>query len=153
MTSEKNNKFGRLDIDLTPIRELGRQMDSFFNQSFKHMNSIFDLRPFWVEVNESDSNFIVTAELPGYKREHIRVEVLGHYLRISVEDIDEMEKVDERKQFYSHRHVNQIKERTVNLPFEIPEKEMKASFNNGLLKLIIPKVNSQRKFIDIEADD
>ena len=153
MTSEKNNKFGTLDIDLTPIRKLGRRMDSFFNQSFKHMNSIFDLRPFWVEVNESDSNFIVTAELPGYKREQIRVEVLGHYLRISVEDIDKNEEVDKRKQLYSHRHVNQFKERMVNLPFEIPEKEMKASFNNGLLKLIIPKENSQRKFIDIEAGD
>src|SRR5699024_11400845 len=125
----------------------------FFSSRRRHTRSKRDWSSDVCSSDLSDSNFIVTAELPGYKREHIRVEVLGHYLRISVEDIDEMEKVDERKQFYSHRHFNQIKERTVNLPFEIPEKEMKASFNIGLLKLIIPKVNSQRKFIDIEADD
>lgn len=153
MSSNNNNQPKRFDIDLSPIRDLGRQMDSFFNHSFKQMNSIFDLRPFWVDVDETDSNFIVTAELPGHSRDQIQVEVLGNHLHITVEESKKVEEVNEKQNVFHNRQSHQRKERMVNLPFEIPEEEMKASFSNGLLKITIPKKNSKRKFINIEDDD
>lgn len=150
MALEKDNRAGRFDIDLTPIRNAAREMDSFFNHSFKQMNSIFNLRPFWIDVEETDSDYIVRAELPGYKRDQIIIEVLGNRLRIAVEETNIVDEKDDKQKIYNRRQSHQKMERFVTLPFEIPEQETKASFAEGLLKLVIPKQNSQRKYIDIE---
>lgn len=150
MNSEKNNPLRKFDVDLSPIRDFARQMDSFFNHSFKQMHSIFNLQPFWVDVHETDSHFIVTAELQGYERDQIKIEILGNRLRIVAEESNFIEKVDDKHKQYSNSQSYQLRERFVTLPFDIPEEETKASFKNGILRLTIPKSNSQRKIIDID---
>lgn len=135
MSSKKNNRRGRFDIDMSPFRDLMGQMDSFFNHSFKQMNSIFNMRPFWVDLDEYDSEITVTAELPGYKRNEIELEMIGHRLRIAAQR--------------NSTHENQQAERTITLPFPIPKEETKATFHDGLLKVTIPKTDPDRKYINI----
>src|SRR5690625_2333961 len=125
-------------------------MDSFFNHSFNQVNSIFNLRSFRVNVEETDSDVIIRAELPGYKRDQIQIEVLGNVLRIAVEERSTFEERDDLQKRYARRKSHQQKVRSITLPFEIPESETKASFEDGLLRVIIPKDNSKRKYIDIE---
>ncbi|PAV31051.1 hypothetical protein CIL05_03440 [Virgibacillus profundi] len=116
------------DIDMRPLHDFMKKMDSFFNESFKQINSQLHLKSIWVDVQETDSDIIVKAELPGYKRDQIHIEIIGNRLRISVEG----------------------KEKIVTVPFIIPEEETSASFQDGILKITIPKKNSNRKYIDIE---
>jgi len=144
--SKDNRPSGKFDIDFTPLRDFMHQMDRFFNQSFKQINSHLNLNPIWVETYETDKHVIVEAELPGYRREDIQLEIIGSRLRIAVEGnqiIEEKNNNDKRK-YYQQR------ERIVSLPFVIPEKETKASFHNGILKITVPKKNSKRKYLDID---
>ncbi|WP_010530315.1 Hsp20/alpha crystallin family protein [Lentibacillus jeotgali] len=138
MNSKNNNRPGKFDIDMSPFRGLMGQMDSFFNQSFKQMNSVFNMQPFWVDVDEYDSEIIVTAELPGYKRNEIELEMIAHRLRIAAQR--------------SSTHEKQQTERTITLPFPIQKEETKATFHDGLLKVTIPKTDHDRTYIDI-ADE
>jgi len=144
---KNDDPMNKFDIDFTPLRGFMQQMDSFFNQSFKQMNSHFNLSPFWVQTYETDNDMIVEAELPGYRRDQIHLEIIGNRLRISAEDPGAVKEKNnqDRRQMYQKR------ERIVTLPFVIPEKETKASFHNGLLKITIPKMNSKRKWLDIDG--
>lgn len=148
--TDQGNPRGKFDIDMSPIRDLAREMDSFFNRSFKQMNSIFNIRPFWVNVEEREADFIVTAELPGHKRDQILIETFGNRLRIAVQDRNIVEERDDKQKYYKSHQSYRKMERTITLPFEIPEKETEASFKDGLLKLTIPKQNSKRKYIEID---
>ncbi|MFD1848840.1 Hsp20/alpha crystallin family protein [Oceanobacillus bengalensis] len=150
MSSNRRNFPDGFDIDMKPLRDIMKRMDNFFNDSFKHMNSQFNLNNFRVDVNETEDNFIITAELAGYTREQIQLEIVGNRLRISVEESVSFEEENKDKHSYNRQQSIQRKERIVTLPFTIPENETDASFQNGLLTVIIPKQNPNRKFIDIE---
>lgn len=138
------------DIDMRPLHDFMKKMDSFFNESFKQINSHFHLKSIWTDVEETDSDIIVKAELPGYKRDQIHIEIIGNRLRISVEGMEKLEAKDNEKDYYSKSQSVERKEKIVTVPFIIPEKETRASFKDGLLKIIIPKKNSNRKYINLE---
>lgn len=146
MDSNKRNRPGRFDIDMSPFRDLMNEMDTFFNQSFKQMNPVFNFRPFWVDVNERDSEVIVTAELPGFKRDEIELEMIGNQLRIAAQGGSTHEEPNSHNKSQSFQRM----ERTITLPFPIPEKETKASFHDGLLKVTAPKKDSDRKYLEID---
>ena|SRR5690625_3916735 len=147
MNDKNKNPLGKFDLDLTPIRDFMNHMDSFFDLSFNQMNSFMNLRPFRTNVYATDSQTSVEADLSGYKKDQIQIEILGNKLRIAVEDRTfhkdnaPKNKINESKSF-------QRMERFVTFPFPIPEEETKATFNNGVLKVLIPNL-SKRKYIDI----
>lgn|SRR5690625_598370 len=140
----------KFDVDLTPFKNFMQQMDSFFQQSFNQMNSFLNLRPFKTHVYETTSDIIVEAELPHYKREQIHIEVIGKRLRIAVEEQAITEEKDDINHYYRKSQSQQYLERFVTLPFEIPEHETKATFNKGLLKITIPKNNSNTTYLNID---
>ncbi|WP_240510092.1 Hsp20/alpha crystallin family protein [Virgibacillus profundi] len=143
--SKNKGKFpDGFDIDMRPLHDFVKKMDSFFNESFKQMNSQFHLKSIWVDVEETDSDIIVKAELPGYKRDQIHIEIIGNRLRISVKGMDNEKYSNSKRQSFEQ------KEKVVTVPFIIPEEETSASFQDGILKIFIPKKNSNRKYIDIE---
>ncbi|SFA85118.1 Molecular chaperone IbpA, HSP20 family [Lentibacillus halodurans] len=149
---DNNNQPGRFDIDMSPFRDLMGHMDTFFNESFKQMNSFFKMRPFWVDVDERESEVIVTAELPGYKRDQIQLEIVGHQLRITAQGTSTHEAKNISTNDSHTRQSFQKSERTIALPFPILKRETKASFHDGLLKIVIPKKESEREYIDINDD-
>ncbi|WP_284139345.1 MULTISPECIES: Hsp20/alpha crystallin family protein [unclassified Virgibacillus] len=151
MDSRKNN-LSRFDVDMSPFRDFVKHMDRFFNESFREANSIFHLRPFWVDVRETEANVIVEADLPGYKRDQIELEIIGNQLRIAAEDKASQKTQHDNKQYFHSQRSLQRMERFITLPFTIPEKETKAQFEDGKLKVLIPKKNQNRKYIDIHEE-
>ncbi|MFD1039638.1 Hsp20/alpha crystallin family protein [Virgibacillus byunsanensis] len=147
MSSKKDNLPEKFDIDMTPLRDFMKQMDSFFNQSFKQINPYFHLKPFWVDVYENDSNVIVTADLPDYKRDQINLEIIENRLRITVDKSTHIKDIQNNSS--NIKDSFQRMERMITVPFPIPKKETKASFKDGRLKVTIPKKDSQT-YIDIE---
>jgi len=148
LNDKNKNRLGKFDLDLTPIRDFIHHMDSFFNQSFNQMNSFMNLRHFRTNVYETDSQTIVEANLQDYKKDQIQIEILDNRLRIAVEDRilyddnTQKNKINESKSF-------QRMERFVTFPFSIPKEETKATYKNGVLKIIIPNHHKKRKYIDI----
>ncbi|NBJ70396.1 Hsp20/alpha crystallin family protein [Roseburia sp. 1XD42-34] len=121
-----------------PFQGIMEQMDAFFNESAKNFNALIK-RPLNVRTRETEANVIVEAELPGFKRDQIQLEIFGNQLRITAED----------HSYTDNDTYNRKAEKTITLPFAISEKETKAKLDNGVLQVIVPKNNSSRKFIDI----
>ncbi|MBM7553529.1 Hsp20/alpha crystallin family protein [Thalassobacillus pellis] len=147
MSSEKN-KFPKLFDDT--FYDFVRSVDSYFDKSFKQLHHILHRQMFHVEVYETDSHVVVEAELPGYKREQIQIELLGNRMRIAVKQNTMTEVVDDKNNNYHNEQSQEHIERTVTLPHAINEKDVKATFQDGLLKVITPKSNRPTRYIDID---
>ncbi|MDY0396175.1 Hsp20/alpha crystallin family protein [Virgibacillus halophilus] len=147
MTENNNDPSKKFDIDMSPFRDFISHMDTFFNQSFRQMNDVFHFRPFQLQTRETHDSFIIESELPGYNRNQIAIEIFGNQLRITVDNVNKI--FNNNGDFL--KKSQQKMERTVTLPFDIPEDETTASFKNGLLKIVIPKQNANRRFIDIDV--
>ncbi|WP_312472890.1 Hsp20/alpha crystallin family protein [Neobacillus sp.] len=154
--NEKNNPKKPIP---EPFRDLVRSMNDFFTEKpvrgFLQSIDDFFKTPFpvaagfHVETAETGKEHIITAELPGVKREQIHLNITGNYLTISVEN-NEMETVeDDQTQVYRRKFIRQQSARTVALPHAINEKQVKASYRDGLLQIRIP----QEKGKVIEIDD
>ncbi|WP_068673355.1 Hsp20/alpha crystallin family protein [Oceanobacillus sp. Castelsardo] len=147
---KKGNFPDGFDVDMAPLRNFVRKLDTMFNESFKHLQKNFNHNSFPIDVKETENEIIVLAELPGVNRNQIKLEIVGNQLKIGVEDKRSFSEKNEEESYYRHEESFQNKERVISVPFDIPEKETKASFHNGLLKVTIPKKNSKRKFINID---
>ena len=94
---------------------------------------------FWaptLEVTEKEGNFIATLELPGMKKEEMKVEVTEEGLAISGERKLEKEEKEEGY-FRSERRYGSFY-RLIPLPKEAKVENVKAELTNGVLTITIP---------------
>lgn len=101
-----------------------------------------------LEVQEMDNAYLVTAELPGVKKEDIDISITGNQVTLNAEC--KQEKVAaEAKEWCSERWYGKVS-RTIQLPLEIEEKDADARYADGLLHLTLPKkASSMAKKLEI----
>ena len=91
------------------------------------------------DVREKDDSYEVDIDLPGFKKEQIRIELENGYLTISAEKgLDKDEKEKEGKYIRRERFSGSYS-RTFYVGENVEQAEIKASFKHGILKLTIPK--------------
>lgn len=94
-----------------------------------------------LDISENDKEYLVKAELPGAKKEDIRVTVDGSYVAISAEvkeEKKETRKHDGERTLLHETHYGSWS-RAFTLPHEVDDKTAAASFENGVLSLTLPK--------------
>lgn len=137
---------------ISPLRELAR-LENEINRLFKELIPEEKLETqvtTWsprVDVYEKDNSIVVEAEIPGAKKEDIEVKVKDNSIVIRGEVKKEEEKKEENY-YRSERFYGRF-ERVLPLPTDVKVEEAKATFENGILKLTIPKV-SQEKEVKVE---
>lgn len=124
--------------------DIDRMFDSMFEEfynraklpSFLSMNS-GDMK---VDIKENEKEFILEAELPGVDKNNINLELKDDVLTISVERNEE---VNEEKENYirkERRYGSMSRSFYVD---DINEDEIKAKFENGILYVTLPKLESK----------
>ena len=145
---EKHEPFGELMRSMNhffherPMKGLLQTMDEFFKNPTPFSS------PFPIDVEETDKQYIIIAELPGVNREQIHLDILGHYITISVHSVESYTEEDDRKNIVKRRQSMQKSTRTIPLPQPINENMVKASYQNGLLKIQLPKLKGKEIVID-----
>jgi HSP20 family protein len=94
-----------------------------------------------VDIYEKDNMIIINAELPGINKEDISVDIKGKLLTLTGERKSD-EEIKEENCYRRERRYGKF-ERSFNLPFEMSEEMVKATYNNGILRLEIPKPEEQ----------
>jgi HSP20 family protein len=125
-----------------PIRGFLQTIDDFFKTPFPPSNT------FHVDTIETKNEFVISAELPGIKREQIHLSFTGNYLTISIENNEMVTEEDEKNQFYHRRQWRSQSSRTITLPYQINEKKVKASYRDGLLQIRIPQEKGKMRNIE-----
>lgn len=102
-----------------------------------------------VDIYEKDNVIVVDADMPGIAKEDITLDVKGKHLTLGYERKDENEVKDEHL-YRKEKRYGKF-ERTFRLPFEIDAERVTAKYDNGVLKLEIPKPEQQQqKTIEIQ---
>ncbi len=124
-------------------------LDDVFNDSFftKRESTIMK-----TDIIEKGNDYILKIDLPGYKKEDIKLQLNDGYLTISAstenikDDSDEKENYIHKERFYGKCsrsfYVGDIEQEQIN-----------ASFKDGILKITFPKENTkiekENKYIEI----
>jgi HSP20 family protein len=137
------------DVD-HPFYSLQHQMNSLFDNFF----SGFDITPRSlaaggfgaftpsVDVQESDKDFTIRAELPGVDEKDVEVTVTNDAVTIKGEKKEEKE--DKGKNYYSMERSYGSFNRVIPLAVETDANKAEASFKNGVLNITIPKSQSAK---------
>jgi len=103
-----------------------------------------------VDVAEKNGAYVVTAELPGVKKEDINVNVDGAQVTLEAEVKREKEVTKDERVLHSERVYGKVS-RSFTLPQEVDETKTEARFRDGVLELTLPKkAAAQRKQITIQ---
>jgi HSP20 family protein len=103
-----------------------------------------------LEVAEKNGTYLVTAELPGVRKEDINVTVDGAQVTLAAEVKREKEAAGNDRLLHTERSFGKLT-RTFTLPQELDEAKVEAKFRDGVLELALPKkAAAQRKPISIQ---
>jgi len=136
-------------IKFEPLRELDsfhdriqRYFDDFSNFGFS-INEIFTPR---IDISEDKEKINVTAEIPGVKKENIKITLQDNILTIEGEKKKEEEK-KENNFFRSERMYGSFK-RCFTLPVDVDSDKVQAKFEDGTVHIqlnkFVPKVKNEK---------
>jgi HSP20 family protein len=127
-------------------------LEEFFTRDFRieHPTRTFDVPS--VNIIEKSEGFALDLAAPGKKRGDFQVEVDNHVLTISTENQSTQESTDGD---YSRREFSyDAFQRSFRLPKTVDTTKIKASYDNGLLHISIPKrkeaIPEPKKYVEIK---
>jgi HSP20 family protein len=142
------------------MSQLSRFNSSLFNDFFSDKSSLgYFVSPlhgeslssnFKVDIRDSDTSYEFQAELPGVNKEDIHVTVDGSTVTLAAEIKQHDEQSIDDKYLRSERYFGSVT-RSFQLPVEVDQSTANASYENGVLKLTLPKkISVSGKRIEIK---
>lgn len=140
---------------LTPWGNRRLANSDFFNQFEEFINdfdrgltpSVFrgsgmDFSPA-VDIEENDTSYMVTADLPGMRKEDIKIDLSDNVLTISGERTKETKGEGKMEGKYTERIWGKF-QRSFSLPAHVAGEKVQASFKDGVLNITVPKAEGAR---------
>lgn len=129
-----------------------RLFTGLFNDAFDDM--MHDHNMMKTDIREKDGNFILDMELPGFKKEDIQMELKEGYLTINASRNTNKEDKDDEGNIIRQERFSGTCTRSFYVGEDITHEDIKASFGNGELKVIVPKEApkkvEEKRFIPID---
>lgn len=116
----------RMDRLMSEFMDLRGQMESTGSDFFPSS-----------EMSEDEKNYNLKVDLPGVKKEDVKIEVDGDHLTVQAERKSEKEEKTKRKYFSEISYGSYL--RTFTLPQPIDEKKVDAKYDNGILHITVAK--------------
>ena len=91
------------------------------------------------DIRETDTNYELAIDLPGFKKDEIHIELKNGYLTISAaKGLDKDEKAPEGKYIRQERYTGACS-RSFYVGTDLQPKDVNAKFTDGILELTFPK--------------
>lgn len=140
------------------IISLQDKIERVFEDSLRAMGGIKRreemAKPIWaplVDIYETPDSVVVKAELPGIKPEEVDVQLSGDVLTIKGER--KQEKEEKGKHFHRIERAYGSFQRSFTIGVPVKEKEIKATYKDGLLEITLPKAEEVKpKQIKIKVE-
>ena len=135
------------------LTKTSERFPALFDDFFKPWNEWFDNDSgFWsrtaripsVNITENKDEYNVSLAVPGMKKDDFKIDVNGNMLTISCEKDETKEEKDKRytRKEYSYSSFS----RSFTLPEEVNTEKIDAKYEDGLLKLSLPRKEEAKKF-------
>ncbi|AFN75647.1 Molecular chaperone (small heat shock protein) [Melioribacter roseus P3M-2] len=133
-------------VKFEPLKELEtlhdriqRYFEDFTNFGFTFADN-FNPR---IDISEDNDSINVVAEIPGVKKENVKITLQDNILTIEGEKKKEEEKKE--KNYYRSERVFGSFKRSFTLPTEVDADNVEAKFENGMLNIRLKKLNPKPK--------
>lgn len=123
-------------VKWTPFTELD-SMERRMRRVFEEIGFAPVLAPA-ADIYETDEEFVVELEVPGYEEKELSIEVSDHLLVIKGSRTKSKE--EERKEFTLHERLERAFERRFIVPSEADTEHLKAVFSEGVLEVHAEKL-------------
>ena len=133
------------------LAKLSERMPSVFDDFFRPWNEWFDnsgllgrtLNVPAVNITEQKDEYHVSLAAPGMKKEDFNIDVDGNMLTISSEK--EESKEEKEKKFTRKEYSYSSFSRSFTLPEEVNKEKIDARYENGVLKISLPRKEEAKK--------
>ena len=120
-----------------PFRELDELERSFFGNG----RSVSSFR---TDVTDTGDAYKLEAELPGFKKEDIQIDVENEVLTISAQRNEELDDKDNEGRYIRLERATGSCARSFYVGKELEPKDISAKFENGILTLHLPKAEAKK---------
>jgi HSP20 family protein len=138
------------------MRYLERRNQNLFDDMFDDMFRapvLGNSQLMRTDIHEKDGKYILDVEVPGVKKEDVKISLYNGNLTISVEHSETNEEKDAKGKILRQERYNGSCSRTFYVSDAIKDTDIHASFNNGILSIELPteaqKEEETKKYIDI----
>jgi len=132
------------------LTRAGERIPNVFNDFFKPWNEFFEggllgrtMEIPAVNITELKDEYMVSLAAPGLKKDDFKIDVEGNMLTISCE---KEERKEEKEAKFTRKEYNYTSfERSFTLPDEVNKEKIEARYEDGILKLALPKKEEVKK--------
>lgn len=110
-----------------------------FEDFFKPMFYDEQLDSMRTDIKETDDDYKLSIEMPGFKKDEIKVSLDNGYLTVSAEKAEKEEEGKEKSAKYLRRECRVSCQRSYYVGDEVQVDSVKAKYDNGMLELTVPK--------------
>lgn len=136
------DEFDRIEKELEAMR---RKLDKLSEVMFKPIRSFKWplIKEFPIDIRENNNELIIEADIPGVKKQDIEINLEEQRLTIKAA----IKKSEEKKsKGYLHRERSYTGfYRTITLPTRVIPEKAKASYKDGILKIVVPVKEKKEK--------
>lgn len=138
-------------METRSLSKLSERTPFVFDDFFKPWNEWFDNGGLWsrtmnipaVNITENKDDYLVSLAVPGMKKDDFKIDVNGNMLTISSEKEETKEEKD--KKFTRKEYNYSSFSRSFTLPEEINREKIEANYENGVLKIALPRKEEAKK--------
>ena len=137
----RNNNNGLRTYD--PFREMEAFERAFFSDPFAGFFNTTELAQFRTDVTDEGDHFLLEADLPGFEKKDINLDIQGDTLTIHAERHSKVEEKDKKDKVVRMERSYGSYSRSFDITGIDPDK-IKAKYDNGVLRLTLPKVEQAK---------
>lgn len=131
-------------MSCNPFRELEQMEKNFWGDQ--------QVNPFRTDISETADGYKLEADLPGFQKEDIHIDIDDDILSIRAEHKDSKDEKDDKGDYIRRERYYGSYSRSFNVS-EIDVEGIKAAYDNGVLTLTMPKkapVKPEAKHLEIK---
>lgn len=134
-----------------PFREMEALQRNFFENPFGLFN-MKEMSAFRTDITDNGNEYILKADLPGFRKEDISLDLDGDYLSITAERHSEYEENDKKEKFLRCERSYGSYTRRFDIS-GVDKNGIRAKYEDGVLSLTLPKKepgSDHSKHLEIE---
>ncbi|AKI97320.1 Hsp20/alpha crystallin family protein [Kosmotoga pacifica] len=137
-----------------PFEELHREIDRLFDEAFRGLGTGNKRTEGFlpeVDIYETDDSIVIEMDVPGIKKNDLKIKLEDGILTISGEK--KYEKKEKSKSYHLIERGFGSFSRSFRVPDTIDHTKIKANYDNGVLKIELPKKEEAKKeAVEIKID-
>lgn len=120
-----------------------RWLSPWFERGSSELRTPFEGRTPKVDIVDRENDICLRAELPGVSKDDLEVSMTDN--NVTIRASTKHEEHEEKGGYYRREMSRGVFQRTVSLPAEVKGEEAKASFKDGVLELVFPKMEQAKR--------